>query len=315
MSNLTHSLTPGYVHRHIPQGSQVDIDIALLDISQDFILSQLHNSGYFNELVVFKGGTALRKLFAGMEGRFSTDLDFALFDRSEDPEQIGDVIADELDTSLGPFEFSPKKKRGRWSISVNSEFGQPEISIKLDVGPPCWLKPVEVPYKKMPIHERYDWSLPNIPCMQLEELVAEKIARLNRSSTARDAWDLVWLATTSPFSNFERDLVRKIAVLKIWVDNNGMGPSWDPSISPEPFVPDTWLSSRDDWDEEKIGLLTREAPPIEELEKQLFQYYSWLTALTKNERKFAEANEGDRSEVLEAISNLKKSRLNQDILW
>ncbi|MGM0381732.1 MAG: nucleotidyl transferase AbiEii/AbiGii toxin family protein, partial [bacterium] len=41
---------------------------------------------------MFKGGTALRKLFAGMEGRFSTDLDFALFDRTEDPNEIGNVI-------------------------------------------------------------------------------------------------------------------------------------------------------------------------------------------------------------------------------
>ena len=29
----------------------------------------------FDDLVVFKGGTALRKLFAGAAGRFSTDID------------------------------------------------------------------------------------------------------------------------------------------------------------------------------------------------------------------------------------------------
>lgn len=315
MTNLDHSLTQGYVHRHVPQDSQVDIDIALLDIAQDFILSHLHDAGYFDGLVVFKGGTALRKLFAGMEGRFSTDLDFALFDRTEDPDQIGDVIADEIDTSLGPFEFSAEKKRGRWSISVNSEFGQPDISIKLDVGPPCWLEPGEQFYEQMPIHDRYDWSLPDITCMQLEELVAEKIARLNRSSTARDAWDLVWLATKSPFSDFDREFVRKLSILKIWVDNNGMGPSWDPSLSPQSFDAETWLSSREDWDEQKIGLLTQKAPPIGELENQLFEYYSWLTDLTTREQKFAEANEGDRSDVLEAISNLENSRLKQEDLW
>jgi predicted nucleotidyltransferase component of viral defense system len=315
MTNLDHSLTQGYVHRHVPPNSQVDIDIALLDIAQDFILSHLHDAGYFDGLVVFKGRTALRKLFAGMEGRFSTDLDFVLFDRTEDPDEIGHVIADELDTSLGPFDLSPEKKRGRWSITVSSEFGEPGISIKLDVGPPCWLEPVEQSYVDMPIHKRYDWTLPAIPCMRLEELVSEKIARLNRSASARDAWDLVWIATTSPFSKFDRDLVREITTLKIWVDNNGMGPAWDPSLSPKPFHPDRWLSAREDWDKQKIGLLTREPPPIDQLEEDLFQYYSWLKELTSDQETFAEANEGDRSNVLKAISNLKNGRLKQEDLW
>lgn len=288
MSDFEHSLTRGYVQRHVPPDSQVDLNIALLDIAQDFILSHLQNSGYFDGLLIFKGGTALRKLFAGTEGRFSTDLDFALWDETEDTDKIGDVLADELDSSFGPFELSAKKQRGRWSISVNSEFGQPDISIKLDVGPPCWLDPSEQSYETMPIHDRYGWSLPDIPCMRLEELMAEKIARLNRLSTARDAWDLVWLATTSPFSNFDREYVRKISVLKIWVDNNGMGPAWDSSLSPRPFDPDVWLSSREDWDEQKIGLLSRPAPPIETLENQLFQYYSWLRDLTPGEQRYAE---------------------------
>ncbi|MFB6355171.1 MAG: nucleotidyl transferase AbiEii/AbiGii toxin family protein [bacterium] len=315
MTNLDHSLTQGYVHRHVPQDSQVDIDIALLDIAQDFILSHLHDAGYFNGLVVFKGGTALRKLFAGMEGRFSTDLDFALFDRTEDPDEIGNVIADDLDTSLGPFDLTPKKQRGRWSISVSSEFGDPGVSIKLDVGPPCWLEPEEQSYETIPIHERYGWSLPDIPCMRLEELISEKIARLNRSATARDAWDLVWIATTSPYSNFDRDLVREITALKIWVDNNGMGPSWDPSISPRPFHPDRWLSAQEDWDKQKIGLLTQEPPPIDQLEEDLFQYYSWLEELTSDQETFADANEGDRSKVLKAITTLQFGRLNQGEIW
>ena len=147
--------------------------------------------------------------------------------------------------------------------------------------------------------------------MRLEELMSEKIARLNRSSTARDAWDLVWIATTSPYSNFDRDLVREISTLKIWVDNNGMGPSWDLALSPKLFHPDRWLSTREDWDKQKIGLLTQKPPPIDQLEDDLFQYYSWLQDLNTDQETFAEANEGDRSIVLKAISVLQLGRLDQ----
>ena len=35
--------------------------------------------------------------------------------------------------------------------------------------------------------------LPKITTVRLEENVAEKIARLNRTTTARDVYDLVWL--------------------------------------------------------------------------------------------------------------------------
>lgn len=40
-------------------------------------MRELHESGALDPLV-FKGGTALRKLYAGNQGRFSLDLDFSL---------------------------------------------------------------------------------------------------------------------------------------------------------------------------------------------------------------------------------------------
>ena len=68
-----HTLTPGYVARHVPRGSAAGSDTAVLDIAQDFLLAHLEERGVFEHLAVFKGGTALRKLFAGARGRFSTD--------------------------------------------------------------------------------------------------------------------------------------------------------------------------------------------------------------------------------------------------
>ena len=255
-----HRLTPGYVARHRPPGSQIGTDVVLLDLAQDFLLAHLHREGVIGNLAVLKGGTALRKLFAGPRGRFSTDLDFAAVNPDVDRGELAEMIAQQSDVSLGPFRFTPSLTRGRWHIRVSSPFGDPEISIKLDVSPPCWITPESQAFVEHPTQDRYGFRLPRLPCMHLEEILAEKIARLSRLATARDASDLVWAATTSPHSRFSSDRVRSIAILKVWVDSNGLRPGWSPAIAARPFDPQTWLSKDKLWDDEQIGLLTN--PPL-----------------------------------------------------
>lgn len=138
-----HRLTPGYVARHVPPGSRLGINVAILDIAQDFLLAHLAEAGFFSDLVVFKGGTALRKFFAGNEGRFSTDLGLATRELDVDRHEVAGLIAEHAATTVGPFEFQPQESRKRWSIRVRSAFGDPAVTMKLDVGPPCWLTPEE----------------------------------------------------------------------------------------------------------------------------------------------------------------------------
>ena len=72
-----HALIPGYVARHVPPGSEIGIDVAVPDIAQDFLLAHLAERGVLRDLVIFKGGTALRKSPVGAQGRFSTEMDLA----------------------------------------------------------------------------------------------------------------------------------------------------------------------------------------------------------------------------------------------
>ncbi len=141
MIGESHRLTAGYVARHVPPQSGLGRDVAILDIAQDFLLAHLHERGVFG-LVTFKGGTALRKLFAGAQGRFSTDIDFAAAEADVDRIALASVIAGECAVALGPFVFTPAEARERWHIAIASEFGNPNLTMKLEVGPPCWLKPV-----------------------------------------------------------------------------------------------------------------------------------------------------------------------------
>ncbi|HSW30502.1 MAG TPA: nucleotidyl transferase AbiEii/AbiGii toxin family protein [Longimicrobiales bacterium] len=314
MTGDGHKLTPGYVARHLPPGSRLGMDIAILDIAQDFLLAHLWSRGVF-DVASFKGGTALRKLFAGSGGRFSTDLDFAAVEPDVDRQALAGLIAAEAEVSLGPFRFRSRDVRGRWRVQVSSDFGDPSASMKLDVGPPAWLDPDVRAFVETPIQSRYGFALPSLPVMRLEEILAEKVARLARSSTARDASDLVWAATTSPHSRFARDTVRRLAVLKVWVDNHGLGPAWERALAPRRLDPDEWLAPRGEWGDEEIGLLAHPQPSLHELQRELAQCYHWLRELDGAEARWAAAKAADRGEVIAAIRALALGALGDAHLW
>lgn len=98
-------LTLGHVLRHAPGRGRAGLEAALLDIAQDLMLGWLHERGVIDGFV-FKGGTALRKLYAGAEGRFSTDLDFAVREPGTNRHSAGEAMATEVDgLRIGPFLY------------------------------------------------------------------------------------------------------------------------------------------------------------------------------------------------------------------
>lgn len=44
MSDFAERLTDGYVRLHLPSGGSVGLDVAILDIAQDFLLTHLHDT-------------------------------------------------------------------------------------------------------------------------------------------------------------------------------------------------------------------------------------------------------------------------------
>ena len=307
-------LTIGHVKRHVPPGSGLGESVAVMDIAQDFLLAHLNERGVF-ELVAFKGGTALRKVFAGHAGRFSTDIDLAAANPNQDRQGLAELVAAESAVSLGPFSFHPRESRGRWRVGITSDLGDPEVSLKIDVGPPCWLAPTRRDFVALPTHQQYGFELPALPCVTIEEIVAEKVARLTRTAAARDAADLLWIATTSPHSHLDRDLVRTLVVLKVWADNHGLGPTWPPALNPAPFEPGVWLSPRSQWDDEQIGLLAQPPPALDELERDLFAHYAWLRHQTEEQRRIGRAAAGDRTEVQRLLRTIVTASFGGDILY
>ena len=116
-------LTQGHVLRHAPAQSPQGRDAAVIDIAQDLLLRHLSERGVLT-LVAFKGGTALRKAYAGGAGRFSTDLDFSVATLDDDPASVTQLLVGEIDgTRLGPFTYDIEDRRGRHTIIYRSELG------------------------------------------------------------------------------------------------------------------------------------------------------------------------------------------------
>jgi len=194
------NLNPGHIARHTSRyaGAQGK-EAAIIDIAQDILLRDLHEKGVLDNLA-FKGGTALRKFYAGRAGRFSLDLDFSIIDLNYNKDEVLLNFINAIEgLRIGPFRYTLTERRGKWSINYEyDKINNITLKTKLDIGSPPWLYPIRRDWIPMPIHKQYgDPPLPKLQTVCLEENIAEKIARLNRLTPARDMYDLVWAATTA----------------------------------------------------------------------------------------------------------------------
>ena len=315
------SLTEGHIARHTPTGSGAPgREAAIIDIAQDFLLSYLEDSGKM-EKVSLKGGTAIRKFYAGREGRFSLDLDFAIDDKDLDSDEVAFDFVSEIDgLKLGPFTYSISERRNKWYVGLSSPYNDGEIyKTKLDFASYPWLEPARRGIVQLPIHKQYGFELPRIHTVRLEENMAEKIARLNRTSTARDMYDLNWIMETKALADtIDKKLLRRLVVLKIWVDAYGMhygNVYWHPAHAPSNFDPDRWLNGRNpkDVDAEDIGTLAVPAPTAEEMIEKLRINYDFLKDLDEVELAISRSNQKDRSLVIQTLTGLPENRLQKGL--
>lgn len=311
-------LTLGHIARHTPPGAGAQgRDAAIVDIAQDLLLRHLHCEGILDELA-FKGGTSLRKLYAGSAGRFSLDLDFATVTIGADPDDALTALISAIDgLAIGPFRYGVVERRGKWALTFDHDYGGAgALSSKLDLNPPPWLSPVTRGWQPLPVHKQYGTpTLPKLQIIRLEENLAEKIARLNRATPARDRYDLRWVMTHIHVTGqLDFALLRRLAVLKIWVDANGLNAGstfWKPGHEGPSFDPARWLRERgpDEFDREDIGALAVPVPTEVELSEALCTHFQFLADLNDDERTLALAREQDRPLALRLLASLPGGRL------
>lgn len=252
----------------------VDLHIAQQEIVLLYALETLAAEGVADRLV-FKGGTYLRLMVTGDTGRLSEDLDFTNRSLPPDPQSL-------LEEALAHSRFGvrfrlrePYRTEGRnWASIVAYEHEWDAGQFRLEIS---YREPTLLPPKRWaPVPQTYFRALPfpppEVPCLRLEEGLAEKLRAIQQRATERDLYDAVRYAK----KGFDADLVRLLAVAKLWSDR-------------EPFDPDrvlrTLREGRREWPdlERLIGRARRRDWNRETAEAA--GRFEFLRALTPFERR------------------------------
>ena len=197
-----------------------DIHHIEIDVLLTFLLQMFSENGLMNDLA-FKGGTMLRKMVFGPQGRLSTDLDFTL--RSDrDFDDIMFDLLELLDEEYRGITFRLERDKDCYitddSGSVNpvcSHEANPrgvKIKIQISRRERPILSVSEIAQIDQVYFRNLDFQPLDIPCLAFEEVVSEKIRAASQRAKIRDLYDLSEISQLT----FNESCVRSLAVLKLW---------------------------------------------------------------------------------------------------
>lgn len=304
-------ITPAMVRRLASQAG-ISNDFALQEIVLTGVLQALHERGFL-ERVAFKGGTCLRKMHFGSDGRISTDLDFTARQPlpDYDANAAQDLILGMLECFQAAFHglvFAAGVEEGvDWwqsagTVNTTPRYTHPAgngiVKIQVSIRETPTLPPVLLPQ----LAQVYFGALPFVPapiaCLQLPEIVAEKIRACFQRRKVRDIHDLFRLAAVGPV--FDDDLVRRLTILKLWQVEDG-------------FAFDAFAAGltdpRDDWDDVRQLLGRRAALDRKAIVDRVLQRYGFLASFAAEEAELARDRWRQRRDLAEAARDWCLARL------
>jgi predicted nucleotidyltransferase component of viral defense system len=156
----------------------------------------MFNHEIVSDQAVFRGGTALHKLFFGASGRYSEDID--LVQREAKP--IGELInaiRETLDAWLG----SPKWKqtKGRFTLLYRFETTFAPVSnmrLKIEINTREHFSVHEITLRPFTVENPWFKGTAELPVYHLDELLGTKMRALYQRKKGRDLYDL-WIALRS----------------------------------------------------------------------------------------------------------------------
>jgi predicted nucleotidyltransferase component of viral defense system len=274
-------LTQPQVQRYSNESGLRDIMIAEKEVILTFLLQLLSERGILDRLA-FKGGTCLRKMFLGTQGRFSTDLDFTGIEDHDHEEVVLDIMAAFEQPYYGiqfaiPDEGYYETQDGMsWGANptYSHDWNQGESEIKLQIS--RRETPTLPTERRAQIFQNYFRLLPFAPgdivCLALPEIVAEKIRACYQRNKARDIYDLAMFAARP----LNQALIRRLVVLKLWQARD----TFDPALLMQKF------EDGRDFDWEDLRQLLNRAALIdrEKITADCVKGYGFLAELTEHER-------------------------------
>lgn len=277
--------------------SNVSLPVAERDVVLTYALRVLADVGLLEHLI-FKGGTCIRKVFLGRSGRFSEDLDFTAAGIS-DPDDLILAIAQAFDGqnyhhiaySVKTDDFYVRKDRRACGARIGySHEWNPAAQFALDVS--LREEPVlgiqTLPLLNDSYFRRLEIEPPVVTTLRFEEIVAEKIRAAYQRLTVRDVYDL-YLFHQMPF---DRNLVRTLAVLKLWLAED--------AFDPERFLTNLG-SERYNWSD--LGRLVRRdrRPQAQAVVAGCLKSYSFLRNLSADEAELTVDPHRQRRDLYERI--------------
>ena len=278
-------LTRPEVQRYTADFGLRDIMIAEKEVILTFLLQLLSERGILNRLD-FKGGTCLRKMIVGSQGRFSTDLDFTALEEHDHE----DVILEMMQAFTEPFhgiqfaitDNSYYETQDGLSWGANPTYthdwnpgGQSEVKLQISRRETPTLSPERLPQCTQSYFQRLPFTPVDINCLALPEIIAEKIRACYQRNKARDIYDLGMFATRP----LNQPLVRRLVVLKLWQAQD----SFDPARLMTKFADGQAF----DWDD--LGQLVRRTQDInrEKIIADCIKDFAFLATLTPDEQALA----------------------------
>jgi predicted nucleotidyltransferase component of viral defense system len=200
----------------------VDLHIAQQEVVLLYALDALCEAGILERLV-FKGGTYLRLMVTGDAGRLSEDLDFTSAGLPEDPEAILRACFEPAHHGVQFSVVRPyRTARRNWACRVGYRHDWDEGEFRLEIS---YRESSFLPSRRWaPLAQPYFTALPFappvIPCLRVEESLSEKLRAIQQRATERDLYD----ATRYGRKGFDQELVRLLAVGKLWNDREAFDP-------------------------------------------------------------------------------------------
>lgn len=171
-------------------------------VEQDLILSraiiEIFSNKLLKEALIFRGGTALHKLYSPLQERYSEDLDFV----QKEAGPIGSTLK-ELHDALNPWLGEPKWKQTKCRVTFyyryESEFiPVRNMKVKIEINTREHYQYCDLAYIPFQISNRWFKGEASVSSYALEELMGTKMRALYQRKKGRDLFDLMVMLQNFP---------------------------------------------------------------------------------------------------------------------
>ena len=240
-------------------------NLPLQMIEKDYVLGWVLFGISQADDLVFKGGTALAKVYFPETWRLSEDLDFVTISGSLD------MVGEAVEEALGRAAAASRLELTLVSVHANPGYVQIKVRyagplgrnwLKVDVTPESPVGAVQA----LPLSQVYsDYPQFRVPTESLEEIMAEKLRALVERKKVRDYYD-VWRMTQLDLDRTEARVLfhKKLAVKGI----TGSGAEMV-------FPRDIEVTLADYWERE-LGRLVHPVPDLQQVLTELHHELRWL---------------------------------------